>query len=148
MGEGRMMADPLWQRMHGEVPERLHTLGLPHASAIYRRPTDDGHLWALIQQDDRGWTLVLTHTARDPGDVLVPGRLPTLMDCLAARRQLIPPRPLMVVLLTPAMEHFLTQLQTTRPELMPKDSGLPTTVRCVEAHIEFTDDVVLGVMES
>ncbi len=132
--------------MHGEVPARLYTLGLPQASAVYRRPTDDGHLWALMQHDDRGWTLVLTHTARAADDALVPGRLPTLVDCLAARRQLLPPRPLMVVLLTRATERLLTQMETTRPELMPKDSGLPTTVRCVEAHIEFTDDVVLGVM--
>jgi hypothetical protein len=141
-----MPDDPLWQRIHGALPAQLHTLGLPHASAVYRYPTADGHLWGLTLEDDRGWTLVLTHTAADLGDELVPGRLPTLAECIAARRQLVPTRPLMVVLLTGASERLLTQMQTTRPELMPPDSGLPTTVRCVEAHLEFTDDVVLGVM--
>ena len=77
--------------------------------------------------------------------MLVPGRLPTLVEVIAARRQLVPARPLMVVLLTRAAERLLTVMAMTRPGLMPPDSGLPTTVRCLEAHTEFTDDVVLGV---
>lgn len=134
--------DPLWERQH-ETPSRLFRLGLPEATEVYRYTTTDGYLWGLTQEDDRGWTLVVTHTTQDP-DVLVPGRLPTLVELLAARRQLIPARPLMVALLTRATERFLTQLETTRPGLMPKDSGLPTTVRIVEAHLEYTDDLVIG----
>jgi hypothetical protein len=137
--------DPQWERRLGESTERLHRLGLPHATEVYRRPTGDGQLWALLAQDDRGWTLVVTHTALDPvPSLLIPGRLPTLIEIIAARRQLIPPRVLLVVLLTRAADRLLTQMQSSRPGLMPRDSGLPTTVRCVEAHIEFTDDVVLG----
>jgi hypothetical protein len=134
--------DPLWQRQH-ETPARLFTLGLPHATAVYRYATVDGLLWGLTQEDDRGWTLVVTHTTAAT-DVLVPGRLPTLVECYTARRQLIPARPLIVVLLTWGTDRLLSRMQTTRPGVMPPDSGLPTTVRCVEAHLEFTDDVVLG----
>ena len=133
--------DPLWQRQH-EPPARLFTLGLPQATQVYRYTTADGFLWGLTQEDDRGCTLVVTHTA---DDTLVPGRLPTLVELYAARRQLVPARPLMVALLTRATDRFLTQLQTTRPGLMPPDSGLPTTVRIVEAHLEYTDDVVIGM---
>jgi hypothetical protein len=124
----------------------LFTLGLPQASDVYRRPTDDGHLWALLQHDDRGWTMVLTHTASESTpEMLVPGRLPTLVECYAARRQLLPARSLIVVLLGRATEVLLTRLHTTRPGVMPPGSGLPTTVRCVEAYVEdVTDDVVLG----
>jgi hypothetical protein len=137
--------DPLWQRQH-ESPARLYALGLPHATAVYCKVVHDGHLWGLTQEDDRGWTLVVTHTGPlPPADELVPGRLPTLVELYAARRQLVPARPLMVALLTRMTERFLSQLQTTRPGLMPPDSGLPTTVRCVEAALEFTDDLVLGV---
>lgn len=144
-----MHDDPLWQRMDGVASARLHTLGLPQATAVYRYQTQDGSLWGLTLQDDRGWTLVVTHTTPDPSDgLLVPGRLPTLVEMIAARRQLVPSHPLMVILLTRATERLLTQFASTRPGLMPKDSGLPTTVRCVEAHLEFTDDVVLGVMNS
>jgi hypothetical protein len=138
--------DPQWERRLGESTARLQTLGLPQATEVYRRPTGDGHLWALLQQDDRGWTLVLTHTALDPiPSFLVPGRLPTLAEIIAARRQLLPERALMVVLLSRATQVLQTRLHASRPDVFPYHSGLPTTVRCVEAHIEeLTDDVVLG----
>jgi hypothetical protein len=131
--------------MLGESTARLHRLGLPQATDVYRRPTDDGHLWALILHDDRGWTLVLTHTTRESDTELVPGRLPTLIECIAARRQLLPEAPLMVVLLVRATERFFTRMHVARPGVMPHGSGLPTTVRCVQAYIEdLTDDCVFG----
>jgi hypothetical protein len=137
--------DPHWERILGESTERLTTLGLPQATEVYRYETGDGHLWALLQHDDRGWTLVLTHTALDPiPSYLIPGRLPTLVECICARRQLLPERLLMVVLLSRAASRLQTQMHASRPDVMPYHSGLPTTVRCVEVHLEFTDDVVIG----
>lgn len=140
-----MPDDPLWQRVLGESTTRLTTLGLPQATEVYRRPVVDGTLWALLQQDDRGWTLVLTHTTLPDDVVLVPGRLPTLVECYAVRRQFLPARALIVVLLSRATQVLQRQLHVSRPDVMPYHSGLPTTVRMVEAHIEFTDDVVLGI---
>jgi hypothetical protein len=138
--------DSQWERRLGDSIERLHTLGLPQATEVYRRPTGDGHLWGLVQQDDRGWTLVLTHTALDPvSSLLIPGRLPTLVECYAARRQLLPEQPLMVILLTRTTQVLLHRLHYARPGVMPQGSGLPTTVRCVQAYIEdLTDDCLLG----
>jgi hypothetical protein len=137
--------DPHWQRRLGESADRLFTLGLPQATDVYRRHTDDGDLWALLLHDDRGWTLVLTHTTGESDTDLVPGRLPTLVECIAARRQLLPEQPLMVVLLTRTTQVLLHRMHYARPGVMPQESGLPTTVCCVQAYIEdLTDDCVLG----
>src|SRR5262245_41670895 len=139
-----MPTDPLWQRVLGLSTPMLYELGLPHAHEVYRKACTDGALWGLIQRDDRGWTLVLTHTTTTATtEPPIPGRLPTLVECLAARRQLLPPRPLMVVLLDRATQVLLTRMHASRPGIMPQGSGLPTTVRCVEMHIEpVTDDCV------
>jgi len=128
-------------------PGNLALLGLPAATHAHRKLVSDGVLIALTTQNEHGWTLVLSHIYAGI-DSILPGRMPTILELRDARETFIPYDWVhMVALLEPPTKAILERLQRsegTRSDTIAAP-GLPTSVRCVQVHIEgLTDDVVFG----
>jgi len=127
-------------------PGHLALLGLPTATQAHRKLVSDGVLVALAAKTEHGWTLVVSHIYAGIESIL-PGRMPTILELRDARETLIPSDWVhMVALLEPPTKAILERLQRTgvRQDTIAAP-GLPTSVRCVQMHIEgITDDVVFG----
>jgi hypothetical protein len=131
------------------TPDQARLFGLPAADQGYRRLVHDGALVALTAHSDNGYALAITHLTRDFAEgVVVPGRLPTLLDVYAARRVLIPEGPLMVCCLEPmsyALRLRWARTPGAQDESPPPAPGLPTTVKVVQMYCEgITEDAVFG----
>jgi len=128
-------------------PAVLAILGLPDATLAHRKLVSDGALIALTQQNEHGWTLVVSHIYNGIESIR-PGRVPTLAELREARDRFIPTDTVhMVALLEPLTMAILGRIarhETMRPDTISAP-GLSTSVRCVQVHIEdVTDDVVFG----
>jgi len=128
-------------------PPHLTILGLPQAASAHRKLVSDGILIALTTKNEHGWTLVLSHIYAGI-EAILPGRLPTIHELREARDRLIPRDFVhMVALIEPPTKALLARVNRT--ETAPPDTiaapGLPTSVRCVQMHLDaVTDDVVFG----
>jgi len=128
-------------------PGNLTLLGLPGATSAHRKLVSDGVLVALASKTEHGWTLVVSHIYAGI-DSILPGRMPTILELREARETFIPYDWVhMVALLEPPTKAILERLQrsdSTRSDTIAAP-GLPTSVRCVQMHVEgVTDDVVFG----
>ena len=127
-------------------PALLTVLGLPSADHAHRKLISDGVLIALTTKNEHGWTLVVSHIYAGIESIL-PGRMPTILELREARDRFIPYDWVhMVALLEPPTKAILERLsRTERRADTIAAPGLPTSVRCVQMHVEgLTDDVVFG----
>jgi hypothetical protein len=135
-----------WIAVQLEPPD-LMLLGLPTATAARRKLVSDGVLIALTEQNEHGWTLVVSHIYAGL-ESMVPGRMPTILELREARQAFIPGEfVLMAALLEQPPARILARMNRTEtvPLETPVAPSLTTSVRCVQVHVEaITDDVVFG----
>jgi hypothetical protein len=135
--------DPLWEPVVPVPPHLAHLLGLPATQLVYRKLVRDGVLWAAALRDEHGWLFTVTHTQDGSLEICVPGRLPTLTEVYAARVALFTDDELLCAALEPAPRQLWRRWPGFQPDMTTPQPGLPTTILCVQVHIE---DVTLDVV--